>query len=64
MVWLYKSGLGVIKAAIIKIMITAYLRVVVKNLGVIKPILDNKKTITGSSKAMPQPKIKLVRLSI
>lgn len=38
---------------------TAYFRVVDKNLGVIIPTLVSKKTTTGISNAIPQPKIKL-----
>ena len=49
MVWLYQSGLGVIKAATNKIMTAAYFRVVLKNFGVINPILVNRNTMTGNS---------------
>ena len=61
--WLYQSGLGVINAATIKITTAAYLRVLLKNFGVTMPILVNKKASTGNSKAIPQPNIRLVKLS-
>ena len=61
--WLYQSGLGVMNAATIKITTAAYLRAPLKNLGVTMPILVNKKANTGNSKAIPQPNIKLVKLS-
>ena len=63
MVWLYQSGLGVMNAATNKIITTAYLRVLDKNLGVTIPIFVSKKTITGISNAIPHPKIRFVRLS-
>ena len=63
-VWLYQSGLGVIKAEITKITITAYFLTLLKNLGVTIPIFVNRNIITGISNAMPQPNMRLVRLSI
>ena len=55
--WLIQSGLGVINAATIKIITTAYLRVDLKKLGVMMPIWVNIYANTGNSKANPQPKI-------
>ena len=50
-------------AATISITTTAYLRVVLNNLGVMNPIFVSRNTITGNSKAIPHPNIKLVKLS-
>ncbi len=61
--WLYQSGLGVMNAAITKITTAAYLRTPLKNLGVTMPILVNKKANTGNSNAIPQPNMRLVKLS-
>ena len=63
MSWLIQSGLGVITAAANKITTTAYLRILRRYVGVIRPILVSINASTGSSNAMPQPSMRLVKLS-
>ena len=62
--WLVQSGDGVMIAATTRMITNANLKYFLKKVPVIIPILASTKESTGSSNAIPQPSIKLVRLSI
>jgi len=64
MIWLVISGDGVMMAATSKIITKAYLAYFFKKPAEMRPIFASTNASMGNSKAMPQPRIKLVRLSI
>ena len=54
--WVIISGVGVIIAAMVKTARTAYLKFLIIQRGVIRPIRERKKTKVGNSKTRDMPK--------
>ena len=62
--WLVQSGEGVMIAATTRIITKANLKYFFRKLPVIRPIFASTRQKIGNSNAIPQPSMRLVRLSI